>query len=143
MFSVSSRGRTQRPARHPGRCRLELSRLEDRITPALTPGSTGDDTLPPTLLQPVAAGAGEGGLPAVRTLDPFGGLGREFLAYDASFRGGVRVATGEFNGDAIPDIVTAAGPGGGPHLKVFNGLDGTQLASFYAYDPAFAGGVFV
>jgi hypothetical protein len=94
-------------------------------------------------LRPVAVGAGEGGLPAVRAINPFGGVEREFLAYDARFRGGVRVASGDVNGDGVPDIVTAAGRGGGPHVKVFSGVDGTLLASFFAYDAAFAGGVFV
>ena len=49
--------------------------------------------------------------------------------------------------DGVPEIVTAPGPGGGPHIKVFSGLGyGTisgPLGSFFAYDPAFAGGIFV
>src|SRR5205085_2596493 len=62
---------------------------------------------------------------------------------DPGFRGGVRVAVGDVNGDGVPDIVTGAGPGGGPHVKVFSGADDSVLASFYAYDPTFAGGVYV
>jgi hypothetical protein len=143
MFSVSQRGKTQRPVRHAGHCRLQLSRLEDRITPAFTPGSSGIDTLPVEPVPSVAVGAGAGGLPAVRAFSPIGGVVREFLAYDAGFRGGVRVAGGDVNGDGVSDIVTAAGRGGGPHVKVFSGADGSLLASFFAYNPAFAGGVFV
>jgi hypothetical protein len=59
------------------------------------------------------------------------------------FMGGVRVALGDINNDGTPDIVTAPGPGGGPHIKVFSGLDGSLLTQFMAYDPGFMGGVFV
>ncbi|HLO97108.1 MAG TPA: PEP-CTERM sorting domain-containing protein [Fimbriimonas sp.] len=64
-----------------------------------------------------------------------------FLAYDGSFAGGVNVATGDVNGDGVADIITGAGAGGGPHVKVFNGTDSSLLRSFFAYDPAFSGGV--
>jgi hypothetical protein len=65
-----------------------------------------------------------------------------FLPY-TGFTGGVRVAVGDVNGDTVPDIVTGAGPGGGPHVKVFSGSNGAELQSFFAYDAAFSGGVFV
>ena len=41
------------------------------------------------------------------------------------------------------EIATGAGPGGGPHLRVLNLSTGVELASFYAYDPDFGGGVSV
>ena len=53
------------------------------------------------------------------------------------------VAVGDVNGDGRADIITGAGAGGGPHVKVFDGLTGAEIASFYAYSPKFAGGVFV
>lgn len=59
------------------------------------------------------------------------------------FNGTIRYALGDFNGDGIPDIVAAAGPGGGPHVKVINGLDGSEFRSFFAYTPDFFGGVHV
>jgi hypothetical protein len=66
-----------------------------------------------------------------------------FLAYDSSFAGGVRVAAGDVNGDGVVDVVTGAGPGGSPHVKVFDGVTGAEFRSFFAFDPGFTGGVFV
>ena len=68
-----------------------------------------------------------------------------FFAYDPNFTGGVRVAAGDVNGDGTDDLVTAVGPGGGPHVKVFNGRtrSTTPFQSFFAYDPRFTGGVYI
>jgi hypothetical protein len=78
-----------------------------------------------------------------------------FYAFAPSFSGGVRVAVDDVNGDGTPDIICAAGPGGGPQVIVVDGTKLTQLqsngeiansallASFNAFAPSFAGGVFV
>ena len=84
---------------------------------------------------------GAGGSPVVRILD--GTSDRTFFAYDPSFSGGVRIALGDVTGDGIVDIVTAAGPDGGPHVRVFNGATSTEQYGFFAYDEAFSGGVYV
>src|SRR5207248_121573 len=92
----------------------------------------------------IATGTGPGGGPHVKVFNAqTGALLRSFFAYDPTFGGGVRVALGDVNGDGVPDILTGAGPGGGPHVKVFSGADLSLLASFFAYDPTFGGGVFV
>ena len=46
---------------------------------------------------------------------------QDFFAYDFYFTGGVRVAAGDVNRDGVADIITAAGPTGGPHIKIFDG----------------------
>ncbi len=71
-----------------------------------------------------------------------------FFAYDAGFRGGVRVALGDVDGDGVDDLATAPGPGGAPHVKVFGGAqlllgNVVEIASFLAFDASFTGGVFV
>jgi hypothetical protein len=70
-------------------------------------------------------------------------LPANFNAYDPNFHGGVRVAVGDVDGDGRPDIVTGAGIGGGPHVKVFSGANGAVFRSFLAYAPNFLGGVYV
>lgn len=66
-----------------------------------------------------------------------------FFAYPAGFNGGVRVAAGDLNGDGYAEIITGAGPGAGPHVKVFDGVNLAELKSFFAYSVSFAGGIFV
>jgi hypothetical protein len=90
----------------------------------------------------VVTGAGAGGGPHVRVFSgATGGLLLEFMAYAPSFLGGVFVAAGDTNGDGRADVITGAGAGGGPHVQVFAGTGGGLLQSFFAYDPAFRGGV--
>jgi hypothetical protein len=66
----------------------------------------------------------------LRTLDAYPGFG-----------GGVWVAAGDVNDDGYADIVTGAGAGGGPHVRAFDGRSGTELIGFFAFAPAFNGGV--
>lgn len=70
-----------------------------------------------------------------------GSLLHSFFAFATNFTGGVTVAGGDFDGDGVDDIITGAGAGGGPHVKVFSGRTSEELASFFAYTPSFTGGV--
>jgi hypothetical protein len=97
----------------------------------------------------IITGAGPGGGPHVRVFNPDGSdFGISFYAYAPTFAGGVRVAAGDVDGDGRAELITGAGPGGGPHVRVFKIEPGpppslTELAGFYAFAPAFVGGVFV
>jgi uncharacterized delta-60 repeat protein len=92
----------------------------------------------------IAVGADAGGGPEVKVYDATtGALKFDFLAYAANFTGGVRVAVGDVNGDGVPDLITAPGPGGGPDIHVYDGRTGQLLREFFTFDPAFTGGVFV
>jgi uncharacterized repeat protein (TIGR01451 family)/fimbrial isopeptide formation D2 family protein len=96
----------------------------------------------------IITGAGAGGAPHVRAFNFYGGSLAEvasFYAYAEEFPGGVQVASADVTGDGVAEIITGAGPGGGPHVRVIEVKGGvfTERAGIYAYDPAFGGGVFV
>ncbi|MBV8959037.1 MAG: VCBS repeat-containing protein [Actinobacteria bacterium] len=92
----------------------------------------------------IITGARSGGGPHVRIFDGSGNpIGSGFFAYDPAFHGGVNVAVGDVNGDGKADIITGAGPGGGPHVRVFNASGTPVGGGFFAYDPRFVGGVSV
>jgi hypothetical protein len=67
-------------------------------------------------------------------------LPQEFLPY-GGFEGGAAVAVGNLDIDPTPEIVTAAGPGGGPHIQVFDEGVQTPKLGFFAYVQSFKAGV--
>jgi hypothetical protein len=96
----------------------------------------------------IIVGADAGGGPNVKVFDGLSAVTSQtptvldnFFAYNPSFTGGVRVAAGDVNGDGLADIICGAGPGGGPNITVFSGLDGSLLGSFFAFPSTFTGGV--
>ena len=90
----------------------------------------------------IVTGTERGGGPQVRVFNKDGVLiNPGFFAYSEDFRGGVNVAIGDLNNDNIKEIICGAGVGGGPHVRVFK-KDGTLInPGFFAYNPAFRGGV--
>ncbi|MFL5330823.1 MAG: FG-GAP repeat protein [Gemmataceae bacterium] len=69
---------------------------------------------------------GEGSAPGqVNIYDSSGNKITSFTPF-AWFQVGVRVATGDVNGDGQADVIVAAGEGGGPHVKVYDGAALTQ-----------------
>ena len=106
--------------------------------------------LPPTpvnvpgIKQTFATGIDAGGGPLV-TVNYSDGHTSSFFAYDQNFRGGVRVAMGDINGDGNVDLITAPGVGGGPNIKIFNLVSGTpiQVADFFVFEAAFFGGLYI
>ena len=95
-----------------------------------------------------ACGAGEGGGPRVSVFAQIGGPPLfDFFAFDPSFRGGVRVAVADLNGDGFPELIAA--PGGPlpgqigmlPLVRVFDGRTMGLMSEFLAYDRSWTGGV--
>lgn len=68
--------------------------------------------------------------PWVKIINPTtGGLIRQFLAYEAKFRGSVRVATGDLTGDGVAEIVVAPGRGRVGEIRVFT-QQGVELTRY-------------
>ena len=71
-------------------------------------------------------------LDIMATIEPFVG-----------FPGGIRVATGDLDGDALADLLFAPGPGHAPTVRRMRGFDRADLGDFDAFGPSFTGGIFV
>jgi uncharacterized membrane protein/transglutaminase-like putative cysteine protease len=102
----------------------------------------------------VGSDAGGKSKPIVKIFAADGSLIEQFTAYSTkNFKGGVRVAVGDVNGDGVPDVVTAPGRGHAPQVKVFDGrtlLDGifgnaAELVEFqiFAYAASCKNGLYV
>jgi autotransporter-associated beta strand protein len=96
---------------------------------------------PPTHL--FATGADAGAIPLVQVYDGNGNLKYTLAPFGPFFSGGIRVATGDVNGDGVDDIICAAGPGGAPQVVVYDGKTGVAYMTFLGMPVGFRGGVFV
>ena len=84
----------------------------------------------------IITGAGSGGGPQVNVYsaaqiqaNQFSVPALAFYAYAPIFSGGVHVASADVNGDGKDDLITAAGPGGGPQVNIYLGTaDGGFLS---------------
>lgn len=95
---------------------LELTRLEERDTPAVS-----------TYGGLVNLGNGGGG-----------------FAPWAGYSGGLNVAlAGDANGDGFEDVLIAATEGGGPRVSLIDGRTHAALDNFFAFESTFRGGCFV
>jgi hypothetical protein len=66
-----------------------------------------------------------------------------FLAFEPSFGGGVRSATGDVNGDGFTDVVCATAAGTFARVRAFSGKDGSVLANRVPFGIGYTGGLCV
>lgn len=89
----------------------------------------------------IITGAGIGGSPHVRSFNAKGlQTGSNFYAYQKDFKGGIKVAYGDVNGDGQKEIITGASKGGGPHVRIFK-RNGVLIGNIFPFHPDFHGGV--
>lgn len=84
-----------------------------------------------------------GGPPQVKIFDNYGNqkFTNGFYVYAQDFKGGVNLAVGDIDGGGLKDIITAPGPGGGPHVRAFNRFGRSLDKDFFTFHPDFKGGV--
>ena len=88
-----------------------------------------------------AANPGSGDSYIYGGMGPYGSY--SFYPYPG-WTGDIHVGHCHFDGDGLADIVTGAGPGGGPHVIVYSAGAGGSIVtrkSFHATDPSYTGGV--
>jgi fibronectin-binding autotransporter adhesin len=110
-------------------------------TATATTTATISSAPPPARL--LAVGAAPGHDPLVGAYAPNGDLLLNFRAYRRRMTSGVRVATGDVNGDGAADVITAPGARGRALIEVFSGIDGHRLRRFRAFTGSFHAGVYV
>jgi fibronectin-binding autotransporter adhesin len=91
----------------------------------------------------LGVGAAPGRDPLVRAYAPNGDLVLNFRAYPKRMTSGVRIATGDVNGDGAADVITAPGSKGRALVEVFSGIDGHRLRRFRAFVGNFHAGIYV
>ena len=113
---------------------------------AQTTSTTTTTTTPVTVSSTVhlrAVGSDDGGVPRVIAYNSAGTAVFDQTVFEAGFTGGVRVATGDVNGDGVDDILTAAGDGGGTRIRIFDGATGAVIRDFLAFGDALRTGAFI
>lgn len=92
--------------------------------------------------QEIITGTSLGYGPHIRVFNSNGKLiNPGFFAYNKGFRGGVTVALCDTNGNGLQEVVTAAGPKGGTHIRIFHSSGRALSPGFFAYHPSYRGGV--
>ncbi len=84
----------------------------------------------------------DGSSPYILVYDLNGNLISNFLAYTKNFKKEVSIEIADINSDYQNEIITSAGAGGGPHVRIFD-LEGNLIKQFFAYNKYDLNGVYL
>jgi hypothetical protein len=90
----------------------------------------------------IVVGPGPGMEPMVKVFSSKGTLITKFLAYNASFRGGVNVAIGNLDGKGANEIITIPASRGGSNVRMFgfrNGKYEPVIVNYFAFPRQYSG----
>ena len=134
-----------------GKTLFEIAPFESTFTGGVyvAAGDVTGDGVPDLVITP-----DEGGGPRVRVFNvkTNAPIADYFGIDDANFRGGARPTVADVNGDGRPDVVVAAGFGGGPRVSAWSGLSvadntarGTTglLYNLFVFEDTLRNGTFV
>lgn len=94
-------------------------------------------------IDPIAVGAGAGGTDIIRIYNPDGTVKTDPLfAFGPDHTSGARIATGDVNGDGVPDTIIGTGPGTQARIRVLDGATNVPLFEMFPFE-TFTGGVYV
>ncbi|KKQ54041.1 MAG: hypothetical protein US74_C0053G0010, partial [Parcubacteria group bacterium GW2011_GWA2_38_13] len=65
---------------------------------------------------------------------------KSFFSYSPTFKGSINIAVGDVDGDLIDEVVTGAGYGGGPHVRILD-INGHVESQFFAFEKMSRSGV--
>lgn len=73
---------------------------------------------------------------------PDGSASMVITPFGDAYRGGVRIARGDVNGDGVADLITATGPGIATRIRIWDGTNGRMVADYDPF-PGYTGGLWV
>lgn len=92
--------------------------------------------------QEIITAPGQGGGPQIKMFSITGKeLSGGFFAYDKNFHGGVSLAVADISGDNVPEIITGAGVGAGPQVKIFSPQGKLLTPPNFVYDKTYRSGI--
>ncbi len=77
----------------------------------------------------------------MRVFDKHGNVQFQFFAFNKNFKGGVKVASGDADGDGISEVIASVGSGASSYVRVFDSSYLLLRLQFLAYDRSFYNGL--
>jgi hypothetical protein len=116
---------------------LDTGHVSVRASLSASDGGLGGSTATANIVivsRVITSGADAPGAAMIRrfagTSGPLSGPTGQFLAFEAGFAGGVRVADADLTGDGVADVIAGTGPGVAPRIVVFDGATGAVVRDF-------------